>query len=129
MVQSVFAIMRLLFGDLPEVQLFAGELFFNDTSCFDSRSQHVLLSGEVVWLADSVHFIEVAESKQHNSQASDMKSSLSTNTKPAASLVLRVTPPLDQSQCGLTSQQSRSVGTQQLFQSRPARQSLSTASG
>lgn len=33
---------------IPEVQLFAGELFFNDTSCLDSRSQHVLLSGEVV---------------------------------------------------------------------------------
>lgn len=49
-----------LAGDLPEVQLFAGELFFNDTSCLDSRSQHVLLSGEIVRLADSVHFAEVA---------------------------------------------------------------------
>lgn len=47
--------------DSPEVQLFAGELFFNDTGGFDSRSQHILLSGEVVWVADSVHFIEVAE--------------------------------------------------------------------
>lgn len=47
--------------DLPEVQLFAGELFFNDTSRFDSRSQHILLSRHVVWLADSLQFIEVAE--------------------------------------------------------------------
>lgn len=55
--------------DLPEVQLFAGELFFNDTSCFDSRSQHVLLSGEVFWLADSVHFIEVADDGRANDTA------------------------------------------------------------
>lgn len=45
----------------PEVQLFAGELFFDDSGGFDSRSQHILLGGHVVWLADSLHFIEVAE--------------------------------------------------------------------
>lgn len=60
--------------DSPEVQLFAGELFFDDTSCFDSRSQHILLGGEVVWLADSLHFIEVADNGRTNrNQASDMK--------------------------------------------------------
>lgn len=60
--------------DLPEVQLFAGELFFDDTGCFDSRSQHILLSGEVFWLADSLHFVEVADNGRTNSnQASDMK--------------------------------------------------------
>lgn len=50
----------------PEVQLFAGELFFNDTSCFDSRSQYILLSGKVVWLANSVHFIQVADNDRTN---------------------------------------------------------------
>lgn len=43
------------------MQLFAGELFLDDTSRLDSRSQHVLLGGEVFRLADSVHFVEVAE--------------------------------------------------------------------
>lgn len=43
------------------MQLFAGELFFDDTGGFDSRSQHILLGGHVVRLADSVHFVEVAE--------------------------------------------------------------------
>lgn len=68
---SVFVGVRLfvLLCDLPEVQLFAGKLFFNDTSCFDSRSQHILLSREVVWLADSVHFIEVAKDGKTNGSA------------------------------------------------------------
>lgn len=43
------------------MQLFAGELFFDDAGGFDSRSQHVLLGGHVVRLADSLHFVEVAE--------------------------------------------------------------------
>lgn len=68
----------------PEVQLFAGELFFNDTSCFDSRSQYILLSRKIVRLTDSVHFIEVADggrTNRNSNHASDMKSSLYINTK------------------------------------------------
>lgn len=53
----------------PEVQLFAGELLFNNTSCFDSRSQHVLLGGHVVRETDPVHFAEVAEGVRTNSKA------------------------------------------------------------
>ena len=53
---------------LPEVQLFAGELFFDDTGGFDSRSQHVLLGGHVVRLADPLHFIEVAAGGKERGQ-------------------------------------------------------------
>jgi len=42
------------------MELFAAELFLNDTSSLDSRSQHILLSREVVGFADSVHFGQVA---------------------------------------------------------------------
>ena len=50
---------NLLF-ELPEVQFFASELFFNDTSGLDSRPQHILLIRKIVGLADSVHVREVA---------------------------------------------------------------------
>lgn len=46
--------------DTPEVELFATELFLNDTSGLDSRSQHILFGGEVVRFANSVHFVQVA---------------------------------------------------------------------
>lgn len=56
------------------MQLTAGELFFNDTSGFDSRSQHVLFSGHVVELADSVQFVEIAvEDQRHLSIKSTLK--------------------------------------------------------
>ena len=44
----------------PEMQLFAGELLLDDTGCLDSRTQHVLLIGQVIRLCDSVQFSKVA---------------------------------------------------------------------
>lgn len=51
------------------MQLFAGELFFDDTGGFDSRPQHILLGGHVVRLANSLHFIEVAENGRREGTA------------------------------------------------------------
>lgn len=59
---------------------------------------------------------------EETGRQSDMQLSLSTNATKAASWGLT------RRKLGLTSQQSRSVGTQQLCRSRPAHQSLSTAS-
>lgn len=48
------------FVDSPEVKIFEGELSLNDTSGFHSWSQHILLSGHIAWLDQSLQVIEVA---------------------------------------------------------------------
>lgn len=114
--------------DSPEVQLFAGELFFDDTSCFDSRSQHILLGWEVFRFADSVHFVEVADGWQEKRNSGIRHSLCLYTLRPQNSTCIPTASCIPKAKRGLTSQQSRSAGTQQLFRRRPARQSLSTAS-
>lgn len=101
------------------MELFAGEIFLNDTSSLDSRSQHILLSREVVGFADSVHFAQVAVEDNFIERPIHLLKNLQSITLKVLLSLLSVV---------LTIQRSRSAGTQQLFQKRPAHLNHSIAS-
>lgn len=55
-----------LFRNSPEVQVFEAELGLNDTGGLHSWSQHILLSGNVAWLDQSLQVVQVTEVENDN---------------------------------------------------------------
>lgn len=45
----------------PEMEIFEGKCGLDDTSGLHSWSQHILLSGHIAWLDQSLQVIQVAD--------------------------------------------------------------------
>lgn len=59
-------VLSLSSADSPEVEIFEGKLGLDDTGGLHSWSQHILLSGHVAWLDQSLQVIQVAEVKYNS---------------------------------------------------------------